>query len=87
MYCEGYWGEGVCTSDMYFGHDPTAAGDVMAKYVRIWYEKHRESWWNRHRPQIFSFRDNSGVVADNFILSLIAEVIRVQEARRKEKKS
>ena len=78
LYCEGYWGEGVCIADMAFSRDPTARGDEIGDYVRQWYERNRESWWSRHRPQFFSYRDNSGVVADNFILAMIGEVGRVQ---------
>lgn len=83
MYCEGYWGEGVCTADMHFGHDPTAAGDAMAEYLRVWYEAHRESWWDRNQ-----FSKNQQLlragVADSFMLGLLNEVHRIQEARRAE---
>lgn len=79
MYCEGYWGEGVCTADMSFCSEPTAKGDQIALYVRQWYEAHRESWWDRHLP----FAERKGVVADNFILGFMQEVSRVEtEAER-----
>ena len=54
--------------------DPTARSDMIAEKVRAWYEANRESWWARHRPQIFSYRDNSGVVADEFMLGLLGAV-------------
>jgi len=77
MYCEGFWGEGVCTADMHFSSDPTSCGDEVAEYVRRWYELHRETWWERRRhPQ------PSGL-ADEFMLGLIQEVARVEsEAAR-----
>lgn len=55
-------------------YDATADADARAAKVRAWYEANRETWWQRRRPQIFSYRDNSGVVADNFILRLIEVV-------------
>lgn len=58
--------------------DPTARGDMVASMVRAWYEANRESWWDRHRPQLFSYRDNSGVVADEFMLRLVAAVYRAE---------
>lgn len=79
MYCEGYWGEGVCLADMAFSSDPTSVGDEMADYLRRWYELNRETWWDRHRPSA----DRRGFHADNFMLSLINEVSRIQgEAER-----
>lgn len=54
--------------------DPTTLGDCVASEVRHWYETNRESWWERHRPQLFSYRDNSGVVADNWALRLVQAV-------------
>jgi len=67
MYCEGFWGMGVCIVDMAFGSEPTNAGDQVAEYVRQWYEKHRESWWDRHSPNA----DRSGRHADEFMLSFV----------------
>jgi hypothetical protein len=82
MYCEGFWGEGICTADMYFCGEPTADGDAVAEYVRVWYEAHRESWWDRN-----SYSKNQALLragcADSFMLSFIAEVGRVEaEAQR-----
>jgi hypothetical protein len=57
--------------------DPTARGDTECSLMRRWYEANRESWWARHRPQIFSYRDNSGVVADNFMIRLLREADRI----------
>lgn len=62
---------------MVFSSDPTSRGDEIADYLRQWYEANRESWWDRHRPQLFSYRDNSGVVADGFMLSLLNEIDRI----------
>lgn len=86
MYCEGYWGEGVCLADMHFGSDPTARGDAIAEYVRAWYELNRETWWERSR---YNSRGRHWLwAADNFILSFISEVHRVQrEAERQMEKA
>ena len=81
LFCEGFWGEGVCVADMHFGYEPTAAGDAVAEYFRIWYEKNRESWWDRHRPGA----DVRGGHADEFILGLLNEVYRIQQARSAER--
>jgi hypothetical protein len=78
MYCEGYWGEGVCTAAMSFSSDPTSRGDEIADYVRTWYERNRETWWDRHKPGITGAApDRSGVHADEFILRFLGEVARV----------
>lgn len=80
MYCEGYWNEGVCVADMMFGGEPTADGDAVAYYLRDWYEKHRESWWDRNR-----FSKNQALLragcADEFMLALINELARIEGAR------
>lgn len=67
---------------MHFSTDPTARGDAVAEYVRIWYELHRETWWDRN-----SFSRNQELLragtADEFILSFLSEVRRVTaEAER-----
>lgn len=77
MYCEGFWGEGVCTSDMYFGTDPTSAGDQEAYYLRQWYEAHRESWWERRGKRWELW-------ADNLMLGLMNEMARIRAARTME---
>lgn len=51
--------------------DPTTFGDCVADEVRRWYEANRETWWSRRKR-----RDGA---ADEFILSLISEVHRVEE--------
>ena len=73
MYCEGYWKEGVCVADMGFCGEPTADGDLIAGYVRVWYEAHREGWRDRYRQQ-WTW------AADEFMLGLIQEVGRVHQA-------
>lgn len=55
--------------------EPTAQGDAVATDVRAWYEVNRETWWERHRPG----SDKSGVHADEFMLSLIAQVHKVEK--------
>lgn len=57
--------------------DPTSRGDTETELCRIWYEANRESWWDRHRPQIFSYRNNSGVVADEWMIGFRNEVLRI----------
>lgn len=76
MYCEGSWGEGVCTADMTFSSEPTSRGDDIAEYLRRWYELNRESWWDRHR----AMADRNGVHADEFMLSFINELRRIDAA-------
>ena len=44
MYCEGFWGEGVCTADMSFCGEPTADFDEVGRCLRVYYEAHRETW-------------------------------------------
>lgn len=81
MYCEGYWGEGVCIADMFFGDEPTAAGDATAEYLRVWYEANRPSWWQRRRDA----RRRTFGCADEFMLALLNEVARITgEAERQE---
>ncbi len=65
-----------------FSGDPTADGDMIAGAARRWYEANRESWWDRHRPQIFSYRSNSGIVADEFMLRFVGVVSELAEAYR-----
>lgn len=77
MYCEGYWGEGVCVADMHFCGEPTSDGDSVAEYVRVWYEAHRESCVNRK---------TGSALADEFMLGLINEVYRVQQERDRQTK-
>lgn len=79
MYCEGFWGEGVCTADMHFGGEPTSDGDAVADYVRQWYERNRETWWDRYWRR--------GDNADEFMLGLINEVTRVLAERERQEKA
>lgn len=80
MYCEGYWGEGVCTADMFFGREPTAAGDAAAGYLRAWYEAHREGWWE-HRKRRWE------LTSDNLMIGLMQEVSRIEEAWAAERRA
>jgi hypothetical protein len=64
------------------GGDPTSRGDGVASEVRKWYERHRESWWDRHRfLPWYSSPDRSGEHADEFMLRLISVVIAADEGR------
>jgi hypothetical protein len=76
MYCEGYWGEGVCISDMGFCGEPTADFDESARCLRAWYEAHREGWYDRWRgPQRIG-------LADEFMLGMLNEVHRINCERQ-----
>ena len=86
MYCEGFWGEGICIADMKFSSDPTSVGDEIADYVRYWYERNRETWFDRHQINPFgAATDRSGVHADEFMLRFIGEVGRVSAEAEKQK--
>lgn len=78
MYCPGYWNEGVCLSDMHFCGEPTADGDACAQYLRVWYEKHHESWWDRRKKRW-------EWAADNLMLGMINEIGRIQAEYEKQK--
>lgn len=75
MYCEGFWGEGVCTADMHFCGEPTADGDAAAGYLRAWYEANRESWWDRCSANRLGRAWEWA--CDEFMLGLMAEVRRI----------
>jgi hypothetical protein len=45
--------------------DPTARTDEIARHMRDYYEKHRESWWDR-------WRKPWRVSADNLMLGLLS---------------
>lgn len=83
MYCEGYWKEGVCVSDMHFCGEPTADFDASAEYLRAWYEAHRESRWERNRFSRNQARLRMGA-ADEFMLGLLNEVHRINSERTKQ---
>ena len=55
--------------------DQTARGDMEADLMRYWYERNRETWWDRHRPNA----DRKGIHADEFILGLMNEARRIVE--------
>jgi hypothetical protein len=61
--------------------EPTARGDMIAEQVRVWYETHRESWWDRHKfwPFAMSGPDRTGEHADEFMLRLVATVLTAAE--------
>lgn len=83
-YCPDMTRVGVCVADMHFSDDATSRGDEVASYVRYWYERNRETWWDRHKPGVVGAApDRSGAHSDDFVLRLVAEVGRVQsEAQR-----
>ena len=78
MYCEGYWKEGVCVADMQFCGEPTSDGDEAARCLRAWYEAHRETRWDRSNWNIKG-RLWEGGLADEFMLGLAQEVLRINE--------
>ena len=53
--------------------DPTAAGDMRAALLRQWYERNRESFWDRHGPHA----TRKGGSADNFMIGLAGEAMRI----------
>lgn len=53
--------------------DPTSAGDMRAALMRRWYERNRETWWDRHRPSA----DRKGTHADEWMLRLMGEGRRI----------
>ncbi len=60
--------------------DPTSRGDIIASVVRDWYERNRETWWDRHCGSSWPVgpgTDRSGAHADEFMLRFIGEVRRV----------
>lgn len=73
LYCPDLTKVGICTADMGWCHDPTANGDADAGYLRVWYEAHREGYWEHRRRR--------EECADEFMLALMSEVQRIQRAR------
>jgi hypothetical protein len=57
--------------------DPTSRGDMEAAIIREWYERNRETWWNRIWP-FGAGPDRTGLHADEFMLRFIGEVHRVR---------
>jgi hypothetical protein len=82
MYCEGYWGEGVCIADMKFCGEPTADFDEAGRCLRVWYEAHRETWWDRNTFSRNQTRLRVGC-ADEFMLGLLNEVRRIDCERER----
>lgn len=86
MYCEGFWREGVCTTDMHFSGEPTSDFDEAGRCLRVWYEAHRESWWDRN-PHSKNQRLLRAGTADNLMLGMLNGVRRIeQEAERQTKR-
>jgi hypothetical protein len=57
--------------------DPTSRGDIVASVVRDWYERNRETWWDRHCGPgwpVGPGTDRSGAHADEFMLRLVNKV-------------
>lgn len=63
----------TCASDIgkqnRTGLEPTARGDMRAELMRRWYEKNRESAWDRIRPGA----PRKSMVADNFMIGMLDE--------------
>lgn len=57
--------------------DPTARGDEIADRVRSWYERNRETWFDRHWP-FGTNRKQGSALADNFMLGLVEAVFRAE---------
>jgi hypothetical protein len=52
--------------------DPTALGDEFADRLRQWYEKNRETWFERHHWNILGVDpDRYGTHADEWMLGFI----------------
>ncbi len=81
MYCEGFWGEGVCTKDMNFCGEPTADFDEFASILRTYYEAHRETLADRHWFPGGREPDLTGGHADEFMLGMINEFRRIDGER------
>jgi hypothetical protein len=65
-----------------FCGEPTADGDIMATWLREWYEANRETWWDRNNyPFRQGYPDRAGVTADNFMLELLGQVERLLGAK------
>jgi hypothetical protein len=84
MFCEGYWLEGVCIVDMQFCGEPTADGDQAASYLRVYYEAHRESYWDR--SELNCNGRQWEYAADNFMLGLMNEMHRINCERQRQTK-
>lgn len=57
--------------------DPTSRGDIIARVVRDWYERNRETWWDRHRF-VAPSPDRDGTHADEFMLRFIGKVCEIE---------
>lgn len=62
---------------MRFCGEGTADADIAAGYVRVWYERNREGWYDRWQ------RRWEGPWADEFMLWFSAEVNRVEGERKR----
>lgn len=83
MYCEGFLHEGLCTTDMHFCGEPTADFDERGRCLRVWYEAHRESWWDRSLISKNQALLRMGT-ADEFMLGLLNEVYRIDQERQRQ---
>jgi hypothetical protein len=76
MYCEGFWDDGVCTADMHFCGEPTSDFDEAGRCLRVYYEAHRETWWDRY-PASRNQRLLFAGCADEMMLGMLNEVHRI----------
>jgi hypothetical protein len=60
--------------------DPTSRGDMQVDLLRRWYERNRETWWDRHRPGA----DRKGAHADDWMCGLWNEAGRIGNMTDKE---
>lgn len=65
---------GVAAKSRTFSHEPTARGDDVANYARMWYEANRESWWER----LWRRTEN----ADEFMIGFVQEVRDILESAK-----
>lgn len=58
-------------------HDATSRSDAINSDLREWYEKNRETWWQRHAPFQLGGSRLPGC-ADSFMFCLVEEVDRLR---------
>lgn len=82
LYCPGFWKEGVCLNDMHFSGEPTSDGDEEARCLRVWYEAHRETWWER---STWNMKGRHWEwAADNLMLGMLTEMDRIHAERKRQ---
>lgn len=54
--------------------DDTHRGRLLAQLMRRWYEKNRETWWDRNRPHMYRRVE----ATDDFMVALMREADSLQ---------